>query len=118
MALGQAAGVAASLSIEAGVPVRKVDVTQLQRTLLKQKAVLIYFSDVAPTDKHFEAAQHFGLRGLLPDWTARLDETVSAADADKWIAASGGRKPAGYAPGKMTRGELLNYLYQESLARQ
>ena len=113
MALGQAAGVAASISVETGVPVRKVDVPRLQRTLLKQKAVLIYFSDVTPMHKHFEAAQHFGLRGWLPDWTARLDEMVTAEDAAKWIGAIGGQKPAGYVPGKTTRGELLHYLYRE-----
>lgn len=114
MALGQAAGVAASLSIEANVPVRRVDTVKLQKVLLKQKAVLIYYSDVSPAHPRFEAVQYFGLRGLLPDWEARPDEAVTAEDAAKWIAAAGGTKPARYQPGTTTRGEMLHYLYENA----
>jgi hypothetical protein len=58
------------------------------------------------------------LRGLFPNWTANLDEVATAEDAAKWIAATGGQKPAGYVPGKTTRGELLGYLYEQSAAGQ
>lgn len=42
MALGQAAGVAAALSIDTATPPRRLDVTRLQIELLQQGAVLIY----------------------------------------------------------------------------
>lgn len=112
MALGQAAGVAAGLSIEKKVPVRKVAPGDLQATLLQQKAVLIYYSDVPATHPHFVAVQHFGLRGWLPDWQARPDDAVEEQDAARWITAHGGQRPSAYQPGKTTRGELLGLLYQ------
>ncbi len=42
MALGQAAGLAAALCIEAGLAVEDVDIDQLQQRLLEQGAVLVY----------------------------------------------------------------------------
>lgn len=117
MALGQAAGVAASLSIEDDVSVRKVDTGKLQQQLLKQKAVLIYYTDATPAHPHFQALQYFGLQGLLPEWSARLDEPVNGADAARWIAAVGQKTPAQYQPNKTTRGELLELLYQAVLSR-
>lgn len=112
MALGQAAGVAAGVSLQKNVLVRKVAPGDLQEALLQQQAVLIYFSDVPATHPHFAAVQYFGLRGWLPGWEARPDEAVSERDAIRWIAAIGGQRPAAYQSGKTTRGELLSFLYQ------
>ena len=117
MALGQAAGVAASLSIGDGVAVRKVDVEKLQRELVKEKAVLIYYEDVPLGHPLFPAAQYFGLRGLLPDWNVRLDDVVSAEDAAKWVAAAGGHLPSQYREGMTTRGEMLRALYVASVKK-
>lgn len=114
MALGQAAGIAASLSIEHGVTVRKIQIEQLQKELLEQNAVLIYFDDVASGHPLYEAVQFFGLRGLLPGWSARLNELVSAEDASRWIAANGAITPASYQTGITTRGELISELYQRN----
>ncbi|MCX7045769.1 MAG: FAD-dependent oxidoreductase [Candidatus Sumerlaeota bacterium] len=111
MALGQAAGVAASLSVELGVVPRKVPIERMQRALLNQGAILIYFSDLKPGDPHFTAVQWFGLRGWLPDWKASLNEPVSEKDAVRWIKESSVAKPASYQPGKTTRGELLGALF-------
>jgi len=113
MAMGQAAGVAAALSIEHGVAVRNVNIEKLQRILLEQKAVLIYYEDVSPSHPHFKALQWFGLRGLVPDWKARLEEVVSDTNAAKWSAAAGVGKPKEYVPGETTRGELLEMLYKK-----
>lgn len=118
MALGQAAGLAASLSIEDGIAVRKVDIEKLQRELLKQKAVLIYYDDVSPAHPLFQPVQYFGLRGLLPGWSARLDEAVSAEDAAKWIAAVSGHWPPQYREGTTRRGELLQALYEVSIVKE
>jgi len=115
MALGQAAGMAASLSIEDGLAVRKIDVEKLQRELLKGKAVLIYYNDVSPTHPLFQVVQYFGLRGFLPDWNARLDEVVNTDDAAKWLAAAGGHLPLQYQQGITTRGEMLRALYMASV---
>ena len=112
MALGQAAGVAAHLSLADGVPVRKVDVGKVQRELLKQKAVLIYYRDATPEHPHFEALQYFGLRGLLPGWNAELDKPVSNADAARWRQAAGVTGDVAFEPGKTTRGAYLTALRQ------
>ncbi len=61
MALGEAAGVAASLSIADNVDVRKINVARLQQTLIKNNAVLIYYKDVRPDHPQFAALQFFGL---------------------------------------------------------
>lgn len=110
MALGQAAGAAASLAVSQGVEVRKVDLARVQRELLRQKAVLIYYRDVTPDHRHFQAVQYFGVRGLLPAWEARPDEPISAADAAAWSQAAGLKQALSFQPGKTTRGEYLTRL--------
>lgn len=110
MALGQAAGAAASLAIAQGVAVRKIDTARLQRELLRQKAVLIYFRDVTPEHPHFEALQYFGVRGLIPTWEARPNEPVTAKEAEVWRKAAGVKRKVTAALGKTTRGEYLTQL--------
>lgn len=117
MALGQAAGTAAALSIEAGVPVRKVEVARVQDRLLEQGAVLIYFSDAKPGHPHYRALQHWGLRGMIPGWEARLDQAVTPETAAQWVRSAGGRMPPGYRPGVTTRGELLTLLLRQASTR-
>ncbi len=115
MALGQAAGVAACVAVEDNVAVGKVDIAKVQRRLLRQGAVLIYFQDAKPGDEHYEALQFFALGGFYrPDqWQAKLNDPVPVDVALKWIEAVGTPGPAGYAPGKTTRGELLDMLYKK-----
>ena len=113
MAMGQAAGVAAGISVRDGTPPRKINVWMIQRELLGQNAMLIYFKDLKPGDAHYEAAQFFAVRRFLgPDnWDARLTERVSDADAKQWIQWAGVDAPPAYKPGKTTRGELLGALF-------
>ena len=66
-ALGQAAGLAAHLSIKNGVSVTKVKVPELQSLLLKNKAKIIYVSDVDADSPYFEAVQYFGNKGFFHD---------------------------------------------------
>ena len=112
MALGQAAGVAACIAVEDGLPPRKIDVTKLQRRLLEQGAVLVYFQDTAPGDDHYEALQFFALRGFFrpSQWQAKLGDGVSESVAADWIKWSGVGRPPQYTPGKTTRGQLLDAL--------
>lgn len=66
-ALGQAAGLAAHLSIQSGLPAPKVNVASLQALLLKNKAKIIYVSDVNEDSPYFEAVQYFGTKGFFHD---------------------------------------------------
>ncbi len=88
-ALGEAAGTAAAISLETGRPPRQIDIAALQRALLDQGAVLLYYRDVRPGDPHWAALQALGLRGAVPDWSARLSEPVSAAEAERLGVAPG-----------------------------
>ena len=81
MALGQAAGAAASLAIDLGTSVQDVPIDRLQARLIDEKATLIYFEDITPEDPDFGLVQRLGLSGELTDWKARLDEPVSDADS-------------------------------------
>ena len=110
MALGQAAGVAASLSIEKQLKVRNVKVSELQKILLDQNATLMYFRDVSPSDKNFKMTQHMGLLGYLPEWKARLSDPVDQQTAEAWQKLSG--KKLNYEAGETTRGELLLTVFQ------
>lgn len=66
-ALGQAAGLAAHLSLKNGGNVTSVNVPELQSLLLKQKSKLIYISDIEAQSLYFEAAQYFGMKGFFHD---------------------------------------------------
>ncbi len=66
-ALGHAAGLAAHLALAKGVPMAKVPVGEIQELLLRDRAALIYTSDVAPGAQRFAAVQRLGLRGFLHD---------------------------------------------------
>jgi hypothetical protein len=120
MALGQAAGIAASLSLRHDGPLREVDVAELQEELLRQGAVLVYFEDAGPDTPHYEALQFFALRGFLEpsEWAANLDAPVKDVTAHRWIEQSGGTSPVSYKPGETTRGELLSALYRQVSASQ
>lgn len=64
-AIGQAAGLAAHLSLQNRVNVNKVNIPELQSLLHKNKAKTIYVADVEPSSLYFEAVQYFGTRGLF-----------------------------------------------------
>lgn len=118
MALGQAAGVAASLSIESGATPRAVSIDDLQERLLAAGAVLIYYRDVAPGHPHYRALQRLGLMGLIPEWEARLDEAATTGDARIWSAALDLPVPGEFRAGVTTRGELLTLLMSVRTSQQ
>lgn len=119
MALGQAAGVAASLALRDAVQVRHVDTLTLQQALIHQGAVLVYFEDAAPGTEYYEPLQFFTLRGFLKasEWQAKLGMVVDGATAEKWITWAGTEGIEFYQPGKTTRGELLSELYWQVLKK-
>ena len=108
MALGQAAGITASLSIDSGYNVQKVDISQIQDRLIKQKATLIYYRDIQPDNTNFPMVEYMGLRGYLPEWYARLTEKIDDITLQKWADLSG--LPL-HADKNMTRAEVLNIIY-------
>ncbi len=67
MNMGQAAGAAAVLSLQTGIPLRQLDVAQIQRALLRFGVYLYWFPDVTPATEHFEAVQFMSARGYFPD---------------------------------------------------
>jgi hypothetical protein len=90
MALGEAAGVAASQSIEREERVRDVTVGDLREALLDAGAVLKYFEDAGPGDEHYEALQRLAVRGVVTEWKARLEESVNRTTAAEWCERAGG----------------------------
>jgi hypothetical protein len=117
MALGEAAGEAAALALEDRVPVRRIERRALQRRLVRHGAVLMYFSDVSPTHPDFEAIEMLGLRGLLPEWTARPDEAASETDIAQWCRMLGVQAGALPAMTRKTRGAILSTLWQRELTK-
>ena len=82
--IGQAAGIAAVLSIQNNVLVRNVDVAQLQSELLKQQCKLVFYWDVAADHPHFTVIQKMSLGNLLAGDANRdfhPDSLLTRADA-------------------------------------
>lgn len=110
MAIGQAAGVAAALSLAGTtVKVQEVDQSKLQEELVAQNATLIYYRDVDPLNPDFKMVQYMGLKGYLPGWEASLNSAVSAADLELWSRLSS--KNSFKTGKKTTRGTLLKEIY-------
>lgn len=72
MALGQAAGTAASLAIDSRRSVQNIDIQELQTRLIAQKATLVYFRDITPDDPCFPEAQRMALSGKKTGWKADM----------------------------------------------
>jgi len=113
MAMGEAAGVAAALAIEADCVVRDVDIVELQNKLVGHGAVLIYFRDISPGDRHYAALQFFALRGFFfpGSWSGRLDEPVTPDLAARWTEQAELKEPPALEYGKTTRGQMLDIMY-------
>lgn len=89
MVMGQAAGVAAALSIRENVMPRQLPVERLQRELIRQKVRLLFYWDVPLDHPAFSAIQWLsarkGLRGY-PDRLFRPDQPLSRAEMSVLIA--------------------------------
>jgi hypothetical protein len=109
MALGQAAGAAASLAINGKVDIQNINLKNLQDVLLSQKATLIYYQDAKPEDPDFKMIQYMGLRGYLPGWKAMLAEPATAETITAWEHLSGLKVTS--SANKRTRGDVLMNLY-------
>ena len=112
MAMGEAAGVSAVLSIRDEVNVQSVSIPRLQRMLLDNGAVLIHYRDIDPEHENFQALQYFGVRGFIPEWEANINQPITQQEAESWIEKSGVFETVSYTAGTTTRGELLQELYE------
>ena len=82
MALGQAAGAAASLAISDQCTVQTVDVSKLQNRLLDEGATLLYYTDLTPADSEFKKAQLKGLQQEATGWQYREPFRSEAVDRE------------------------------------
>lgn len=81
--LGQAAGVAAALSVRESVRVRNVPVEKLQCELIAQGVKLAFYWDLQMSHPAFPAIQWLSVRGVVtgyPDRTFRPDELLTRAE--------------------------------------
>ena len=83
------AGIAAHLAIAGNIEVRRVDVQQLQRQLLEQNQVLVYYRDLKGNEPYFKAMQYFGARGFFPLWEAEPMRAVLRGEAIAWLEKLG-----------------------------
>lgn len=113
MALGQAAGVAASMAIDNRGSIRNMAIEKLQDVLISQKCTLIYYRDVNPEDQDFKLVQTLGLKGYLPEWDAKLDEAVNRETIKRWENMSGINLRDS---GKEIRRDLLKIIFQSRLS--
>lgn len=111
MAIGQAAGIAASLAIDQSLKIKNIPICQLQEKLIDQHATLMYFRDVPYTSPEFRMVQHLGLKGYLPEWNARLSEPIDQETLTQWRLLS--ELPLNHVePGKTTRRAVLEEIYK------
>jgi len=112
MALGQAAGAAASIAIDSRCSVKNINIEKLQDILISQKCTLIYYQDVKPEDQDFKLVQRLGIKGYLPEWDAKLDEVANHETIRCWERMSAiNLKDSG----KEIRRDILKIIYQSGL---
>jgi len=86
MALGEAAGIAAHLSLDSNVATRAVPPAILQHLLVERGAVVTFFEDLPFNDPHFAAIQYLGARGLNRGYRAEMDTLLTRGDAAERLA--------------------------------
>lgn len=109
MALGQAAGIAASIAIDQQQPIKEVHIETLQSKLIDEKATLIYYRDITPESPDFAMVQQLGIRGYLPGWEANLESYPEEELIHHWVTLSGINPDT---KNKSTR-EILTAIYQQ-----
>jgi hypothetical protein len=112
MALGQAAGVASSLSIDANSKLKNININRMQEILVDQKATLIFYKDMKPDDENFEMVQFMGIRGYLPEYNAELTKAIDAECILRWKTLSNSKLDA-FQVGQSTKEEVLKEIYNK-----
>jgi hypothetical protein len=95
--LGQAAGVAAAMSVKRGITPRALPVADLQRELVKQQVKLAFFWDVDADRPDFEAIQLLAVRGAAradADRRFRPDDPLTRSEAAQMLCQGFGLWPS------------------------
>lgn len=108
MAIGQAAGVTASLMLDKKSKAKDIPATAIQSILIDQKATLIYVEDVKLDDPDFKMVQLLGLKGYLPFFKAKLNDKISAETLKSWEKLAG--QKLSFTENN-TRREVLHYIF-------
>jgi hypothetical protein len=69
--LGQASGIAAGISVKTGIPVRELDVREIQAELLRQKCKLVFYWDLPAEHPHFTDIQMASIKGWIKPQVSR-----------------------------------------------
>ena len=95
--LGQAAGVAAAMSVKRGITPRALPVADLQRELVKQQVKLAFFWDVGADRPDFEAIQLLAVRGAAradAERRFRPDDPLTRSEAAQMLCQGFGLWPS------------------------
>jgi hypothetical protein len=87
MQVGEAAGVAAALSVKNQTTPGELASEKLSRELCSRKFMVAFFNDIdaSSDDSQVNAAEYFGTRGFFADYDARLGAPLKTATAAAWI---------------------------------
>jgi hypothetical protein len=89
--LGQAAGVAAALSLDDACEIRDVSVSKIQDVLLQQKSLLFFYRDAYVDQKEFTAIQKLSLKNAIDgdeNYYFRPDQPITMGEFAK-LAVNG-----------------------------
>lgn len=111
MAMGQAAGVTASLMLDQKTLAKDIPAVAIQNILIDQKATLIYVEDVRLNDPDFKMVQLLGLKGYLPSFKANLNEKISAETLKNWEKLAG--QKLSFTENN-TRREVLQHIFKKT----
>ena len=83
---GEAAGVAAAMALQAGVPPAAISGRRLVGRMARLRSQVCFFSDLDSFDQgaHVPAALILGACGLLPQWACRPEDPLTRATAEAW----------------------------------
>jgi hypothetical protein len=86
MQTGEAAGLAAALSIKSRTTPAQLNPDTLSRTLVRHRVMVSFFNDVdvCSEEPSVPATQYFGARGFFHDYDARVSESLKLATAEVW----------------------------------
>jgi hypothetical protein len=86
MALGEAAGIGAHLSLQRKVEVRHAPVAELQKLLVERRGVITFLGDVPPDHAAFAALQWLGARGWNTGYLGQPDKKLTRGEGWERLA--------------------------------
>jgi hypothetical protein len=121
MALGEAAGIAAHLSMTRKVEVRRVPAAELQALLVERKGVITFYEDLPFTDERMAAMQWLGARGYGKGYQAGVSGALTRQDAagrvTRVLAQEGKRWKAPAGAGEVSEAEVVAWLRSAGYTR-